>query len=308
MDTIYITEPTAINASIIKGLVPAGCHIIEGTTTFEGNGLDDCTVLAIRSATKVSATIKSHFPNLKHIIRVGVGVDNVDMDFCNAEGIAVYNAPGANADAVSDYIVAMMLHALRNLNQLTHQDIQSWNRFKFNGHSLGSRTIGIVGFGNIGKQIFSKLQGFNCQGFYIYDPFLKPEDTPAGATNASNLDDVLSQCDIVTLHLPLLDSTRYLINKDNLSLLPDGAILINASRGGIVNEVDIVAYMADHDLTYIADTVEGEPHVSQAMLDSPRTIITPHIASLTKEANDNVIKVAVQNYLDNKPMNKPETN
>lgn len=307
MEKIYITEPDAINVAVLEPLVPAQYQIVRGTTDFTGEDLQAVSVLVIRSATTVANTIQSQFPNLKHVIRAGVGVDNIDVEFCTHQGISVYNAPGANADAVSDYVVGMMFHALRNLHLLTSHDLQAWNRFKFTGHSMAGRTIGIIGFGNIGKQIFAKLQAFNCQGFYVYDPFIKAEDLPQGSTYAATIDEVLKHSDIVTLHVPLLPTTKYLVNKDNLGLLPDGTILINASRGGIVNEADVIAHTANGDrkLIYIADTVEGEPHPSQALLDSPGVIVTPHIASLTAESDDNIVKVAFQNFLNHKPMNAP---
>lgn len=305
MKKIYITEPNVINISIIEKLLPEDYMLVRGTTTFDGEDLEDCSVLAIRSGTTITSTIKDAFPNLEHIIRIGTGVDNIDMDFCSRAGIAVYNAPGANADAVSDYVIGMMFYALRNIHQLTRHDIEAWNRFKFTGRSMHSRNIGIIGFGNIGKQIFSKLQGFNCKGFFVYDPFVRAEDMPEGVTYASSIEDVLKSSDIVTLHVPLQPSTQYLISKENLGLLPEGAILINASRGGIVNEADVVEFVRNHDLVYIADTVEQEPHVSQNLLDSPSVIITPHIASLTIESNDKMVEIALENFLNGAAMNKP---
>jgi (S)-sulfolactate dehydrogenase len=206
---------------------------------------------------------------------------------------------------VSDYVVGMMFQALRKTHLLTEQDVTEWNRFKFTGRSMAGRRIGIIGFGNIGKQIFSKLQGFNCKAFFVYDPFIKKEDMPEGVSYAASVEEVLQNSDIVTLHVPLLATTKYLINAQNLPLLPDEAILINASRGGIVNEADVVAYMQDHNLVYVADTVEGEPTVSKELIDAPNVIVTPHIASLTKEADDNVVAVALQNFLDGKAMNNP---
>jgi (S)-sulfolactate dehydrogenase len=305
MNQIYVTEPNAINMQIVTELLGGDWNIIEGTPAFEGNDLQDCTAMLIRSATTVTSSVTDAFPNLRHIIRVGVGVDNIDMDFCASKGIAVYNAPGANADAVSDYVVGMMFQALRKTHLLTEQDVTEWNRFKFTGRSMAGRRIGIVGFGNIGKQIFSKLQGFNCQAFFVYDPFIKKEDMPEGVSYAASVEEVLQNSDIVTLHVPLLATTKYLINAQNLPLLPDEAILINASRGGIVNEADVVAYMQDHNLVYVADTVEGEPTVSRELIDAPNVIVTPHIASLTKEADDSVVAVALQNFLDSKAMNNP---
>lgn len=303
MNKLYITEPGAIDPDAVRQLLPSDWQVVLGDTSFSGNDIQDCTALLIRSATSVTASIKTIFPNLRSVVRVGVGLDNVDTEFCKREGIAVYNAPGANADAVSDYVVAMMFHSLRNLHLLTRQDVADWNRFKFTGHSLAGRSVGIVGFGNIGKQIFAKLQGFAISEYHVYDPFIKADDLPDGVTYAGSVDDVLRQSDIVTLHVPLLPTTKYMIHKDNLSLLSEGAVLINASRGGIVNEADVVAYAQDHKLVYVADTVENEPHVSEALLDVPSVIVTPHIASLTQEADDNVLRVALQNLLAGKNTN-----
>lgn len=304
MNRLYVTEPAVINLQIVRSLLPKDWEVIEGNPSFSGENIRDCTALLIRSATTITATIKETFPNLKHIIRVGVGVDAIDLNFCDQEDIAVYNAPGANADAVSDYVIGMMFYGLRKLHLLTRQDAAAWNRFKFTGRSMAGRTIGIVGFGNIGKQIFSKLQGFNCKAFLVYDPYIKAEDMPAGATRATAIEDVLRGSDIITLHVPLTPDTKYLINAANLELMPEGAILINASRGGIVNEAEITEYTRKHNAVYIADTVEGEPQVSPALLDTTNIVVTPHIASLTQESDDNMVTVALQNFLAHKPLNK----
>lgn len=305
MNKIYVTEPAAINLAIAEEILSGKWELINGSTSFEGDDARDCSALLIRSATTISSNIKETFPDLQHIIRVGVGVDNIDMDFCRRAGIAVYNAPGANSDAVSDYVIGMMFHALRKTYLLTTQDVTEWNRFKFTGRSMAGRSIGIIGFGHIGKQIFAKLQGFGCKAFLVYDPFVKKEDMPAGVTCAESVEEVLRGSDIVTLHVPLIPTTKYLISKDNLGLMAEGAILINASRGGIVNEADVVRHMQSHKLVYVADTVEGEPHVSTQLLGAENAIITPHIASITKESDDNMVRVALGNFIANRPMHKP---
>ena len=301
---IYVTEPGAISIQAVETLLPVDYEVVSGNISFDGNIPQECSVLVIRSATAIDKSIKEKLPELAHIIRIGTGVDNIDIDYCNKEGISVYNAPGANADAVSDYVIAMMFVALRRISQLTNEDIESWNRFKFIGHSMSSRSIGIIGFGNVGKQIFNKLKGFDCKSFFVYDPFVKAEDMPKGITHAFSIEEVLKNSDIVTLHVPLMPSTQYLINKDNLNLLNKGSILLNASRGGIVNESDVVEYVRDNDLIYIADTVENEPNIAKALLDKEKIIITPHIASLTNESEGNMLELAIENFLNNKPMNR----
>lgn len=302
MRKIYVSEPEALNMNLVQELLNDNYELVFGTTDFSGEDNKHCSILLMRSATEVTSSIKEYFPELKHVIRVGVGLDNIDLDFCAHESIAVYNAPAANADAVSDYVVGMMLYGLRNMHLLNEENVVKWNRFKFMGHSLSSRTIGIIGFGNIGKQIFTKLQGFNCAGYVAYDPFVKREDMPSGVTYAGSVEEVLEKSNVVTLHVPLLPTTKHLISRQNLGLLKNGSILINASRGGIVHEADICKYIKSSNLIYIADVTEDEPRISPDLLTTNGAIITPHIASLTLESDDNMIKVALRNFLDGRPI------
>jgi D-3-phosphoglycerate dehydrogenase len=297
---IYVTEPEAIDMTLAKSLLPTDYVLIRGSVNFAGAIPAGCEAVLIRSASKITATIRDRLPDLKHVIRVGTGLDNVDLPFCQEAGIAVYSSPGANADAVSDYVVGMMLQALRKTYLLTKADVETWNRYKFIGHNMAGRRIGIVGFGNIGKKIFHKLINFNCGAFFVYDPFVGAADVPSGATYARTLDDVLKNCDIVTLHVPLVENTKYLLAKHNLGLLPEGAILINASRGGVVNEADIMDYTNKNKLIYIADTIENEPHPSRELLRQSSVIVTPHIASLTEESERDMLMMAIQSFLANK--------
>lgn len=296
-ETIYVTEPKAINMRLVQSLLPETYELFAGNTAFTGEIPESCTTLLIRSATTIGANVKTAFPNLTGIIRVGSGVDNIDMAFCKQEGIGVYTAPGANADAVSDYVVCMMLVALRKISTLTAEDIASWNRFKFTGHSMSAQSVGIVGFGNVGKLVHRKLQGFGCESFCVYDPFVSEASLPEGVTYAASVEDVLRSSTIVTLHLPLLPATRHIINRENLALLPQGAILLNAARGGIVDETAVAESVRRQGLVYVADTVEGEPLVKPELLHTESVIITPHIASLTAESEQNMIRMAVGNFL-----------
>ncbi len=294
---IYVTEPEAIDVGSVKELFSARYELYSGSTDFTGHIPESCTTLLIRSATNITPSIKNTFPNLKHIIRVGTGVDSIDMDFCNKEAIRVYNAPGANADAVSDYVVGMMLLALRKYHTLTDKDIASWNRFKFVSHSLSSQSIGIIGFGHIGREVHKKLRGFNCRDFFVYDPYVSQASLPEDVESMASVDAVLARSNIVTLHLPLMPQTRHLVNAGNLKLLPKHAILINASRGGIVDEAAAAETARSHDLVYVADTVENEPHVAPDLRQEANIIITPHIASLTEESERSMLTLAVENYL-----------
>jgi len=293
---IYVTEPNAIDISLVAKTLGTTPHTLSaGNPSFTNGNPKDCNVVLFRSATHIGNDILQHMPGLKHAVRVGTGLDNVDRAFCQQAGIAVYNAPGANADAVAEYVLAAMLMALRNIHLVKRSDIETWDRFKFAGHSVASRRIGIIGFGHIGRLLYEKLHSLGCRDFLLYDPYV--HDAPADATLVP-LDGLMQHCDIISLHLPLLPQTQHCINAEKLAYLRKNAILLNASRGGVVDEAAVLAQMQQTPFTYIADTVEGEPRVNPALLDNPNIIITPHIASLTSEAETAMVRSSIQNLVD----------
>lgn len=299
---IYIAEPASIEpATVTAALGDTPHQLVLGSTDFTAGDVRGCDTVLIRSATRLTADVLAKQPQLTRIVRVGVGLDNVDLDYCSEHNITVYNAPGANADAVAEYAVTMMLIALRKLNHMTPEDQLAWNRHKFTGRGLASRSVGIVGYGHIGKLLHAKLHSLGCVNFTVYDPFVA--DTPEGA-RLTSLDELLKTCDIVSLHLPLTADTTHCINAEKLALLKPDAILLNAARGGIVDETALLANPSQ-PLTYIADTVEGEPHVNPALLKDPRVIVTPHIAGMTDDAETAMIQVAIQNLLAGKPAARP---
>lgn len=295
---IYVTEPDVIDLDVVREVMGSADYgLVAGSTDFTAGDASICDTVLIRSATHVDATTKEKMPNLQHVVRVGVGLDNVDLDFCEQNNIAVYNAPGANADAVAEYAVAVILLSLRKMHLLERSDLETWNRFKFSGQSIATRTVGIIGFGHIGQLLQQKLQALGCKDFLLYDPYVT--DAPDG-TRMAELDELLSESDIISLHLPLVPATEHIINAGKLSLLKEGAILLNASRGGIVDEAAVVAALNDKQFTYIADAVEGEPQVNPALLDQPNILITPHIGSLTDDAEKAMVRVAMQNLIEGK--------
>lgn len=281
-------------------LLPANEYIlIEGSTDFAKNHITDCEALLIRSETFIKDDILEYFPQLKHVIRVGVGLDNVDTEFLTSHNVKIHNAPGANSDAVAEYVVTMILSVLRHTTSLSAEDALTWNRMKFMGHSVTSQKVGIVGYGHIGRLLQEKLKGLGCTSFFVYDPYL-PESYQFDEVTqkVTMLEELLQQATIVSLHLPLLESTRYILNDANLPLLQKGTILVNAARGGIVNENALLAVIDERQLTYVADTVENEPRVNPKLVEHDRVIVTPHIASLTEESNENMLRVATHNFLN----------
>lgn len=296
--TIYISEPDAINIELVRSILADTNYSTKlGDINFGHKEHPGCEALFIRSATKVSSNILNYFPNLKAIIRAGTGLDNVDLDYCEKNDIAVFNSPGANANAVAEYVVTMSLYALRKLHLLEEQDIKSWNRFKFMGREINQITIGVIGYGHVGKLLVQKMSALGCTRFLVYDPYI-PRDTrlPEGAELVS-LDRLLEHSYILSLHIPLTKESRHLISFERLIKLKDGAILINASRGGVVDEESLLEIIENKDVTYAADTVEGEPFTNPRLLKNKNVIVTPHIASLTETSQDEMVSQALNNFL-----------
>ena len=202
---IYVTEPEVIDLAIVREVLGnADYDLVAGNPELTIGDPSICNTVLIRSGTHVDAATKEKMPDLEHVVRVGVGLDNVDLAFCEAHDIAVYNAPGANADAVAEYAVAVILMGLRKIHLLEHSDLETWNRHKFSGQSIASRTVGIVGFGNIGRLLHQKLSALGCNDFLLYDPYVTM--APEG-TRMAELDELLSESDVISLHLPLLQES-----------------------------------------------------------------------------------------------------
>lgn len=273
--------------------------ISEGTVSFADSKVHPYEVLVIRSKATVDTRIKELFPRLKSIIRVGTGLDNIDIDYCKSADINVYNAAGANASAVAEYIVAMALLSLRRINHLTTEDVLTWNRFKFRGQSLGSQAVGLIGFGNIGRSVSQIVASFNCQNIFAYDPFITQDNLPDGVTKLDSLEELLQACSVISLQVPLIDTTRHLLNKERLTYLKQDAVLVNVSHGGVVDEAAVLAHLENGaQFTYIADTVSNEPNGDKRLFKHDNVIITPHIASLTHSSEREMVRVAIQNYID----------
>lgn len=297
MRELYVTEPDVIDVNEVKRLLPDGMFTVTpGQAGFAPGFTSAAQALLIRSDTTVDSSIKQFFPQLRAVIRVGTGLDNVDVGYCRSAGIEVFNAAGANADAVAEYVAAMILYVKRGLYRLNPEDVASWNRFAFRGQSVEGQTVGIVGFGHIGRLLQRKLAGLGCKKFLAYDPYVPADAIAETGAAAADLSAVLRESDIVSLHLPLLPETHHIINAEKLEMLKDGALLINAARGGIVDEAALLA--AGKNITYVADTVENEPKINPALLKRGNVIVTPHIASLTAESERAMLHVALANYLE----------
>jgi len=232
---------------------------------------------------------------------MGVGLDNIDVEACKARGVAVCPSIGANAASVAEYVIATAMILLRGPAYYCTPDVVggSWDRPKFaSGVELGGRTIGIIGFGSIGQVVGAKA---NAMGMNViaYDAFL-PDDAPAwSSARRVNLQDLIAEADVVSLHCPLLPETRDLIGAVEIAAMRPGAILINTARGGIVTEAACAEALKTRALGGAAlDTLATEPinAATRALfVGVENLILTPHIAGVTQESNRRIAEVAVAN-------------
>ncbi|AFK64258.1 D-3-phosphoglycerate dehydrogenase [Advenella kashmirensis WT001] len=270
--------------------------------------LANATALIVRNRTQVNAQLLAHAPRLQVVGRLGVGLDNIDMDLCADKGITVYPAVGANAQAVAEYVIATTFVLLRGAYLASAQvTAGKWPRPQLsNGLEVAGRTLGLVGFGGIG-QLTARLASALGMKIAAYDPMINSDSPIWAGTGAMqmSLDELLQHSDVVSLHTPLTKETRHLINASRIARMKAQAVLINTSRGGIVDEQALVAALQAGKLLGAAlDVFEDEPvKAKNSLPDMPNLILTPHIAGLTQEANERVsgvIAEKVMGYLEGK--------
>lgn len=300
MKKIYLSEPNEVCLRDVNKLLKrSGYSVINGDTKLSQNLNKNVETLMIRSYTNINGRVSSVFPNLKNIVRIGVGLDNIDLDYCKQNGIHVFNSAGANSNAVAEYVVGMTLLALRKFHLVSQNSLELWNRQSFMTNEIGNKTFGLVGFGNIAKLVYLKMKALGCNKFYVYDPYVKVDKNSfGGIEQVKHLASLLKNSDIVSLHLPLTKETYHLIDEEKIEMLKVGSILINSSRGAIVCENDVVNAVKNNRITYIADVFENEPRVNKRLTRLKGFIGTPHIASMTFEANENMVKTAIDNFIN----------
>lgn len=253
----------------------------------------DADALIVRNRSRVDAELLAAAPRLLTVGRLGVGLDNIDLPGCAARGIQVVPATGANARAVAEYVIGTMLSLLRGAYAAT-PDVAAgrWPRAALSqGLEAHGRTLGVVGFGGIGRLAAQLARGLGMR--VVGSDAALPPGHPAWAENGATplaLDELLAQADVVTLHVPLTPETRHLLDASRIGRMRPGAIVINTSRGGIVDEAALAAALRAGRLRGAAlDVFEEEPLPAGSPFENtPNLILTPHIAGLTQEANTRV--------------------
>jgi len=240
--------------------------------------------------------------NLKVIAKHGVGVDNIDVPAATARRIPVVFTPTANANAVAEHTMALILALARNLYPAAAAMAAGRfaDRTKFDGVELEGKTLGVVGFGRIGRRVANMaLHGFGMT-VRVYDPFITPGSGTKGVAIEESLEDLLRAADFLTLHMPLTPETRHLINGERLAMLKPACRIVNTSRGGVIDDQALAEALRGGKIAGAGlDVFDQEPlPAGHPFYETPNTLLTPHISSSTKESLDRMARDAAQGVLD----------
>lgn len=280
-----------------KGLEPLGADerfdVVmipdSGSAEFE-ESLSSAHGLIVRSATKVTGAMLDQAPDLKAVGRAGVGVDNIDIEAASDHGVAVFNAPAGNTNAAAELTMALMLSLVRKVTQADRSMREGrWDRARFKGSELMGKTLGLIGAGRIGSEVAIRCRAFGME-VIGYDPYLPEWRAEEVGLRLTTLDEVVETADIISCHVPLTERTRGMINAEVLSRMKDDAYIINASRGGVIDEEALIEALNAGTMAGAAlDVYETEPLPEDSALRTASNLLhTPHLGASTKEAQVNV--------------------
>jgi D-3-phosphoglycerate dehydrogenase len=255
--------------------------------------------LAVRSSTKATTEIIEAATNLKAIGRAGIGVDNIDVVTATSQGVLVMNTPFGNSTTTAEHAISMILSLARDIpqaNASTH--LGKWEKSRFMGMEVTGKTLGIIGCGNIGSIVADRAQGLKMK-VIAYDPYLSPERAKEIGVEKVELDDLLPRADIISLHTPLTDATRDIINTETLSKTKKGIKVINCARGGLVVEADLKKAIEDGQVSGAAlDVLSAEPAKESIFFGMENVILTPHLGAATEEAQEKVAEQVAEQIAD----------
>ncbi|OGW84775.1 MAG: phosphoglycerate dehydrogenase [Omnitrophica bacterium RIFCSPHIGHO2_02_FULL_46_11] len=256
----------------------------------------DYDAIVVRSGTHLTGEIIKAAARLKVIGRAGVGVDNVDLDAATKQGVIVMNTPEGNTISTSEHTMSLLMALARNIPQ-AHASVRAgeWKRAHFVGAELNGKTLGIVGFGRIGREVAVRANAFGMR-VLAYDPFIAKENLRQLGVEFSDFELLLKTSDFITLHVPLTDTTKNIINEKAIQMMKQGVFLINCARGGLIDEKVLYdALKSGHVRGAALDVFEKEPPDKNPLLSLNQVVVTPHLGAATQEAQENVgISVAHQ--------------
>ena len=243
----------------------------------------------VRGATKVTRRLLEGAPRLRWVARAGAGLDNIDTAAASERGIGVLNVPGANAVAVAELVFGLLLALLRQIPAADAATRRGeWEKGRFQGRELRGKTLGIVGLGKIGAAVARRARAFEmeCIGF---DPIVSAADARAMGVEPVTFDDLFPRAEVLTLHAPMLPATKGMVGAAQIARMPRGAVLVNAARGGLVDEAALVEALRSGALAGAAlDVYAEEPPKESPLLSLPNVVLTPHIGAATVEAQEAV--------------------
>lgn len=251
------------------------------------SALGNANAVLVRSATKMDAEAIAASPNLKIIARAGVGLDNVDVPAATAAGVLVVNAPTSNIVSAAELAVSLLLAVARNVvpANLALKNGQ-WKRSQFGGVELQGKTVGIIGMGKIGMLVAKRLAGFDMK-FVAFDPYVKDAPTGGPEIKMVSLDEVLAESDFVTIHIPKTDETKGLINAAALAKMKPTAFVINAARGGVLDESALFDALKSGTIAGAGlDVYATEPCTDSPLFSLDNVVATPHLGASTEEAQE----------------------
>lgn len=282
--------PSVLSVDVRVGLDPAA--LLQTIPEYEG--------LVIRSATKVTPAVLAAAGRLKVVGRAGIGVDNVDLAAASARGVKVMNTPDGNVVTTAEHALALMFAVARKIPQATaSMRAGAWEKTKFQGRELFGKTIGIIGLGNIGRIVADRARGLRMR-VIATDPWVTPRKGQEVGVEMVDLDTLLATADVVTLHVPAVDWTKGILGAANVAKLKKGAILINAARGGLVDERAVAEAVRSGQLYGAAFDVFAEEPLAK---DSPlfgvdNIVLTPHLGASTDEAQDIVAVMVAEQVVE----------
>jgi D-3-phosphoglycerate dehydrogenase len=242
---------------------------------------------ATHTTGKIEKPLLENSGKLKVIGIASVGLDPFDQDYIASKGIKLINLPGVNSISVAEHTVSLLLCGMRHI-LLAYEQMQegTWNKHGFTSAlELNGKTVGIIGFGNIGKTVSTILKNGFGMNVLAYDPYISKEDALLSGGNLVSLEELLRQSDVVTIHTPLTDETYHMVGEQEISIMKKDAVLLNAGRGGVIDEDALYKYLKNRHLRFAGlDVQEQEPCFTSPLFTLDNFIATPHIAGLTYDA------------------------
>ena len=262
------------------------------------NIIHDYEGLIVRNKTQVNSDVLKKAKELKFIGRLGVGLDNIDTEYCKNKNIHVQPATGMNADSVAEYVVSSSMSLIKKIPIFHNGTIKGeWPRTSIKSQEINQKFLGLIGFGTIGKKV-AEYCSKNGLKILAYDPYIKEIINEKIYAKLSSLNEIYEKSDIISIHLPLTNETKNIINKSSFLQMKNKPIIINTSRGGIINESDLIdAYHENIISGFALDVFENEPIESEfynKIKPGMNCILTPHISGVTTESNSRVSDFIVE--------------